>query len=112
MIAFMATDIRGTPYWQFQGDIGPRQPVWRIENYDIPLITDKWFKVEYYLKWSDGEEGYASMKVDGQLIGEHSGPTTFESNDLSFIILTQVYGNSYPMHQWIDDIEIWNGLPN
>tara|TARA_R110001606_G_scaffold141740_1_gene280978 strand:- start:1776 stop:2048 length:273 start_codon:yes stop_codon:yes gene_type:complete len=53
MIALMATDIRGTPYWQFQGDIGPQQPVWRIENYDIPLITNEWFKVEYYLKWSD-----------------------------------------------------------
>tara|TARA_R110002051_G_scaffold64139_2_gene116776 strand:- start:25459 stop:26031 length:573 start_codon:yes stop_codon:yes gene_type:complete len=111
MIAFMATDIRGTPYWQFQGDIGPRQPVWRIENYDIPLITDAWFNVEYYLKWSDGEDGYAAMKVNGQLIGEHHGPTTSKADPLDFIMITQVYGNNYPMYQWVDDIEIWDGIP-
>jgi hypothetical protein len=111
MIAFMATDIRGTPYWQFQGDIGPSQPVWRIENYNIPLITNEWFKVEYYLKWSDSEDGYAFMKVNGQLIGEHHGPTTSKSDNLDFIMLTQVYGNNYPMYQWVDDIEIWDGIP-
>ena len=51
------------------------------------------------------------MKVNGELIAEHSGATTTNSDNLDFIILTQVYGNSHPMHQWVDDIEIWNGLP-
>lgn len=112
MIAFMETDSQGTPHWVFQGDINPMNPVWRIENYDIPVVMNQWFKVEYYLKWSQGSDGYASMKVNGQLIAEHSGPTTTGSDGLNFIILTQVYGNSHPMHQWVDDIEIWNGIPN
>ena len=111
MIAFMATDIKGTSYWQFQGDIGPSQPVWRIENYDVPLILDEWFKVAYHIKWSDTEDGYASMKVNGQLIGEHFGATTHNADPLDFIMLTQVYGNNYPMHQWVDDVEIWDGVP-
>jgi hypothetical protein len=72
---------------------------------------NEWFKVEYYIKWSAGNNGYASMRVNGQLIGEHYGATTSNSDNLDFMILTQVYGNSYPMHQWVDDIEIWNGLP-
>ena len=52
------------------------------------------------------------MKVNGQLIAEHHGATTTNSDNLDFIILTQVYGNSHPMHQWVDDIEIWDGAPN
>ena len=111
MIAFMATDYDGKPYWLFQGDTSPQDPIWQTENRTIPVLLNEWFKVEYYIKWSDGPNGYASMKVNGQIIGEHHGATTSNSDDLDFIILTQVYGNSYPMHQWVDDIEIWDGLP-
>ena len=112
MIAFMETNGQGTPYWVFQGDINPMNPVWQVKNYDVPVPMNEWFKVEYYIKWSEGEDGYASMKVNGQLIAQHFGPTTNGSDGLSFIILTQVYGNSHPMHQWVDDIEIWDGTPN
>jgi hypothetical protein len=111
MIAFMATDYEGKPYWMFQGDIGPQQPIWQKENYDLPLIMNEWFKVDFYIKWSPTSNGYAFMKINGKLIGEHYGPTTHNADDLDFIMLTQVYGNSYPMYQWIDDIEIWNGIP-
>lgn len=111
MIAFMATDYQGKPYWLFQGDTSPQTPVWQAKNTTVPLILNEWFKVEYYIKWSDGADGYASMKVNGQLIGEHHGATTSNSDDMNFIMLTQVYGNSHPMHQWVDDIEIWDGLP-
>lgn len=111
MIAFMATDYEGKPYWLFQGDTSPQTPVWQAKNTSVPLILNEWFKVEYYIKWSNGADGYASMKVNGQLIGEHHGPTTANSDDMNFIMLTQVYGNSHPMHQWVDDIEIWDGLP-
>lgn len=111
MIAFMATDYEGKPYWLFQGDTSPQHPVWQTENYTFPLILNEWFKVEYYIKWSDKNDGYASMNVNGNLIGEHHGPTTANSDALDFIMLTQVYGNSHPMHQWVDDIEIWDGLP-
>lgn len=111
MIAFMATDNEGKPYWLFQGDTSPQNPVWQVENYTIPLILNEWFKVEYYIKWSNGTDGYASMKVNGKLIAEHKGATTVNKDAMDFIMLTQVYGNSHPMHQWVDDIEIWDGLP-
>ena len=112
MIALMATDVQGNKHWVFQGDTNPQSPIWHEKNYSVPVIMNEWFKVEYYIKWSDSSDGYASMKVDGQLIAEHYGPTTTNSDNLDFIILTQVYGNSHPMHQWVDDIEIWDGVPN
>ncbi len=112
MIAFMTKDIHGRPLWIFQGDRNPQEPIWQVENYDIPLIKGEWFKVEFYIKWDVGEDGYASMKINDQLIGEHFGPTTYNNDPMDFIMLTQVYGNSFPMYQWIDDIEIWNGRPN
>lgn len=111
MIAFMATDYEGKPYWLFQGDTSPQNPIWQAENYTFPVILNEWFKVSYHIKWSNGADGYACMRVNGHLIGEHHGPTTANSDPLDFIMLTQVYGNSHPMHQWVDDITIWNGLP-
>lgn len=111
MIAFMATDIKGNPYWMLQGDINPETPIWQVVNDKIPLIMGEWFKVEYHVKWSNGTDGYASMKVNDQLIGEHFGRTTANNDDLDFIMLTQVYGSNYPMYQWVDDVEIWDGVP-
>ncbi|SNR30178.1 hypothetical protein SAMN04488009_1039 [Maribacter sedimenticola] len=111
MIAFMATDIRGNPYWMLQGDVSPQNPIWQVRNTQIPLILGEWFKVEYHIKWSNGDDGYASMKVNGQLIGEHHGVTTYNNDNLDFIMLTQVYGSNYPMYQWVDDVEIWDGVP-
>lgn len=111
MIAFMATNDNGDHYWLFQGDNGPSNPIWQERNSDIPVYMDEWFQVEFHINWSEGNDGYASMKVNGQLVGEHFGPTTINSDDLDFIMLTQIYGNSHPMHQWIDDIEIWDGIP-
>lgn len=112
MIAFINTDSSGRTFWSFQGDTSPTTKVWEKTNFTIPVPREEWFKVEYYFKWSNGEDGRALMKVNGQVIGEQEGPTTSNSKDLDFIILTQLYGNTHPMHQWIDEIEIWDGIPS
>lgn len=111
MIAFIATDDNGIPYWLLQGDRNPAEPIWQVRNYQVPIPREEWFKVEYLIRWGEGSDGYAAMKVNGQLIAEHNGATTANGDDLDFIILTQVYGNTHPMHQWIDDIEIFNYFP-
>lgn len=111
MIAFMATDRNGQIHWLFQGDKNPREAIWQARNYTVPVIRNEWFKVSYHIKWSTGNDGYAAMSINDELIAEHQGPTTYNSDDMDFIILTQVYGNTHPMHQWIDDVEIWRGLP-
>ncbi len=111
MIAFMATDDDGKPFWLFQGDKNPLEPIWQVKNKNVPVIRNQWFKVSYYIEWSNGNDGYASMSINDELIAEHKGATTYNSDDMDFLILTQVYGNTHPMYQWIDDIEIWEGLP-
>ncbi|HIP39051.1 MAG TPA: hypothetical protein EYG88_06685 [Desulfocapsa sulfexigens] len=65
-----------------------------------------------YWHWSEGEDGRALWKINGQVMGDHYGPTTRNSKPIDFIMITQIYGNSNPKHQWIDDIEIWDGIPH
>jgi len=112
LIAFIYTDEDGKPYWHFQGDRNPQHPIWQIENYNIPVPMNEWFMVEYYWKWSNHKDGLSGWKVNGQLIGENQGATTRLNRKIDFIILTQIYGDANPKHQWIDDIEIWNRKPN
>ncbi len=111
LIAFIYTDDDGVPYWHWQGDRDPEHPVWEIDNKTIPVPLNKWFKTEFYWHWSEGDDGRALWKVNGQIIGDHYGPTTRNSKPIDFIILTQIYGDANPKYQWIDDIEIWSGIP-
>ncbi len=112
LISYIYTDNDGIPYWHWQGDKDPEHPVWEIDNRTVPVPVNKWFLTEFYWHWSDGNDGRALWKVNGQVIGDHHGPTTRNSRPIDFIMLTQIYGNVNPKHQWIDDIEIWDGMPN
>ncbi len=111
LISFIYTDSQGNPYWHWQGDANPENPIWEIDNYDISVPMNEWFLTEFYWHWSEGEEGRALWKINGQVIGDHRGATTRNSKPIDFIMLTQIYGDANPKHQWIDDIEIWNALP-
>jgi hypothetical protein len=61
----------------------------------------------------------ALWKINGKVVKDYLGPTAAEPNlapalptkGVEFIMLTQIYGDSNPKHQWIDDIEIWDGIP-
>ncbi len=111
LIAFIYTDEDGIPYWHWQGDKDPGTSIWEIDNKTVPIPINKWFMTEFYWHWSEGDGGRALWKINGQIIGDHYGPTTRNSNPIDFIILTQIYGDANPKYQWIDDIEIWNGIP-
>jgi hypothetical protein len=78
----------------------------------LPEPTHKQGLTEFYWHWSKGAGGRALWKVSGKIIGDHRGPTTRNNKPIDFIMLTQIYGNANPKHQWIDDIEIWDGLLN
>ena len=111
LISFVYTDADGVPYWHWQGDTTPTSTVWEIDNKTIPVPLNEWFSTEFYWHWSEGADGRALWKVNGQVIGDHYGPTTVNSKPIDFIMLTQIYGNVNPKHQWVDDIEIWDGIP-
>ncbi len=111
LIAFIYTDEKGNPYWHWQGDRDPEHPIWEIDNKEIPVPAGKWFLTEFYWHWSEGDDGRALWKINGQVVGDHYGPTTRNSKPIDFIMLTQIYGDSNPKYQWIDDIEIWDSIP-
>ena len=111
LIAFIYNQDDGIPYWHWQGDADPQNPLWEIDNKNVPVPMDEWFTTEFYWRWSEGADGRSLWKVNGQVIGDHHGPTTRNSQPLDFILLAQIYGNANPKYQWVDDIEIWDGLP-
>ncbi len=111
LISFIYTDDDGKPYWVWQGDRDPEHPIWEIKNRKIPVPMGKWFLTEFYWHWSEGRDGRALWRINGQVVGDHTGPTTRNRKPVDFIMLTQIYGNANPKHQWVDDIEIWDGLP-
>ena len=111
LIAYVYTDEGGHPYWHWQGDENPTSPIWEIDNTDVPVPVNDWFLTEFYWHWSEGADGRALWKINGQVIGDHYGPTTRNSKPIDFIMLTQIYGDANPKYQWVDDIEIWDGLP-
>ncbi len=112
LIAYIYTDNDGIPYWHWQGDKDPQHSIWEIDNRAVPVPINKWFMTEFYWHWSEGDDGRALWKINGQVIGDHRGPTTRNSKPIDFIILTQIYGDANPKYQWIDDIEIWDGIPD
>ena len=120
LIAFIYTDMQGRASWHFQGDKDSQNSIWECDtltptpqcnNTNVPVITDEWFTTEYYWHWSNDDDGYVVWKINGEIVGEHHGPTTRNDNPIDFILLTQLYGDVTPKYQWIDDIEIWDGLP-
>jgi len=111
LISFIYTDGQGRPYWHFQGDRDPEHPIWEIDNFDIPVPEGKWFLNEFFWHWSEGRDGRALWRVNGRTVGDHRGPTTRNGQALDFIMLGQIYGDANPKHQWVDDIEIWDGWP-
>ena len=111
LISYVYTDDDGAPYWHWQGDKNPESQIWEIDNKDIPVPMNEWFLTEFYWHWSEGDDGRALWKINGEIIGDHYGPTTRNSKPIGFIMLTQIYGNANPKHQWIDDIEIWDSIP-
>ncbi len=111
LIAYIYSGDDGMPYWHWQGDESPNSEIWSIDNREVPVPLDEWFFTEFYWHWGEGTDGRALWKVNGKVIGYKRGATTINGKDLDFIMLTQIYGNATPKHQWVDDIEIWDGLP-
>jgi hypothetical protein len=111
LISYIYTDEKGNPFWHWQGDADPEHPVWGIDNKKIPVPINEWFMTEYYWHWSESNDGRALWRINGEVVGDHYGATTRNSKPIDFIMLTQIYGDGNPKYQWIDDIEIWDKLP-
>ncbi len=114
--AYVYVDTNAIPYWYVHGDnvakdnYGEYTEFWSEENHSIPVPEDKWFKVEFFWHRSTGNDGRFLWKVDDKIIADHHG-TNKISDPINRIMLFTVYSGKYPFYQYVDDIEIWDGIP-
>lgn len=87
-------------------------------NSNIPVPIESWFKLDYYVERHE-TNGKILMWVDDALVFNISGVCTKKhSNEWHMKISdidtyeTEYYGGlNLPFYQWVDDVEIWNGIP-
>jgi chitodextrinase len=113
-------DSTGRPYWYIKGDNNAAgcgsacQTFWTVINKTVPVPTDRWFLMEFYLHRSTGSDGRVFWGVDGQTIADHMGPNIGINNEkINVIMYKNLYGpeNAFPMYEWMDDLEIWDRPP-
>lgn len=107
-----------TPYWSVSGDnvAGGKYPSvneWTVVNRRLPVPVGRWFRFEAYWLRSDGEDGRIWFAVDGATVAEHRGPNMGVARlPINRIMAPLLYsGSTMPVYQWVDDLEIWSGLP-
>jgi hypothetical protein len=132
-------DWEGELFWMVQGDnvanaLPPEPPLrifWKIENKSIAVPLDQWFKFEVFWHRAgdiNDNSGRVWMAVNGQVIADvrndnlanvvcESTPcNTSMKGELNAgidrIMISTLYSStSYPIYQWVDDLQIWNGFP-
>lgn len=116
--AYVETYGGKAPYWSVVADnnAGGGAPLvnnWNVMNRTVPVPIDKWFKLEVFWRRSNGDDGRVWMAVDGRTIADRRGPNMGARNmPINRIIAPILYaGSSMPIYQWVDDLEIWSGLP-
>jgi hypothetical protein len=107
-----------TPFWYVSWDNDangglPYQQFYRSENHSVPVPMGDWFKLEVFWHRSSGTDGRAWFAINGKVIDDHFGQTIgVNKAPINRIMINQVYsGAPYPIYQWIDDVQIWQGFP-
>jgi hypothetical protein len=88
-----------------------RKEFWRV--YGDPVPIGRWFKYEIYMKRSTGSEGRVWVAIDGKVLADKWG-ANFGPNrsPINRIMTTLLYsGSSYPIYQWVDDMQLWSTFP-
>jgi hypothetical protein len=108
----------GRPYWAILGDNNagggaPRIHYWDVENRSVPVPVDQWFKFEIFWHRSSAADGRVWMAIDGQVIADRRGANVGERKmPINRIMAPLLYsGSAMPIYQWVDDLEIWDGVP-
>ncbi|HED53282.1 MAG TPA: hypothetical protein ENJ00_03670 [Phycisphaerales bacterium] len=115
--AYVYTDAPGSVlYWYVQNDnetddAPNHQIYWDRENHEVPVPVGTWFRVEAFLHRSTGQDGRFWWAVNGQTVVDYHGPNKHTETFNRFMPFT-LYTNAQQMDIWIDDIQIWDGLPH
>jgi hypothetical protein len=108
----------GKPYWGVLGDNNaggdaPRRNVWSVENRTVPVPAGEWFKFEIFWRRSADEDGLVRVAINGETIALRRGPNLgAREMPVNRIMAPLLYsGSSMPIYQWVDDLEVWSGMP-
>lgn len=107
------------PFWIVVADNSagggyPLTNAWQATNTTIAIPDDgSWNRLQFFLHRSSGSDGRFWMAINGQTLIDRYGPNTGAAAlPINRIMPTLLYtGGRLPVYQWIDDIEIWDGLP-
>ncbi|HYV61235.1 MAG TPA: hypothetical protein VE958_01095, partial [Bryobacteraceae bacterium] len=107
-------------YWHMAGDNNangglPLQTFWEQTNFNVPVPTGQWFRVEVFAHRSTGSDGRVWVAVNGQTLFDRYGPNMGINNlpwNRIMPFLNYSQGALLPAYQWMDDLEIWDGFPS
>jgi len=109
-------DGNGKPYWHMTWDNKANgalavQKFWDSYNTSVAVPQGQWAHVEFFTHrgTTDGE---AVLKVDGQVVFDHTGDTVRVNNaPVNRIFVASPYSNK-PMDMLVDDVQVRDGMPD
>jgi hypothetical protein len=109
------------PYWLFTGDnvAGGGYPAtnsWFVATSStvVPIPDDgSWNQVQVFVHRSSGSDGRFWMAINGQTVVDRYGANTgYAGLPMNRIMPFVLYtGGRLPAYQWVDDVEVWLGMP-
>lgn len=106
----------GKQCWEVKWDTNangtiPLQVFYAEVNCKIPVPQGQWFRVETYTRRGYGSDGRSWLKVNGQLVFDHTGTTIGQNAaPINRLFISGAYAN-FPVQMHIDDFEIWDKVP-
>lgn len=101
----------GKPFWHVQGQFLPeKDKTWEIDNHDIEVPIDRWFLLEVFWNQEDSSNGRIWVSIDGNVIADRYGSNKRNRGVDAWCIFKN-YGSARSGH-WIDDVEIWDDIPD
>lgn len=119
IVSLVTWGVDGPLSWHITGDnvasdkgAGSGKKIyWEKYTTTTAQTLGHWMKFEVFWHRSSGADGRVWMAVDGQVIVDKPGRNRINA-PINRIMLSTLYSSTaYPIYQWIDDVEIWDGFP-
>jgi hypothetical protein len=112
------TNNGGDPYFFIHGDWFDDEQVeheyWNEYSYDVAVPINEWFLMEFFIHRADDDTGRIRWAVNGVDICDRYGSLYGADGDhWNRICPFGIYSRpaAFPAYQYIDDVEIWSGIP-
>jgi hypothetical protein len=104
----------GGPFWAIKGGSNVSSD-WEVDAVDAPRhipVANTWFKLEVFWHPSEGTDGRVWVAMDGEKILDRQGKNLTAPGALDNVQFFVDGTPQTPSEQWVDDLEIWDGVPD